>query len=486
MAMKPVSLLALLAATIAVISSSVEPATKPVARPAASSKQSSSKASSFTLFYTASARGQIRSCNCSKFRFGGYGRELTLLKSLRQKHQDNILVEGGDITGGSGFQAELKADVAAKALQTLGYAAMVPGEEELGARGKRYIDRFISQTTPVVCANLYKNGADQPVYSPYIIRTTKNGLKVGVVGLLDPDTAGLFLGKQYGETVKDPAQILKTVVAEIDPKTDIVVVIYHGSVIDAEKLASQKGANIIIATHCNTERPIFPEKGKNEVEVSVKKASGACVVNAETRTNWSLGQIHITLQSGKINDVKHKLTYLDRAFDEDPVMVKIYDDYNKKVKQAVLASGDKIRQDLEAALIKRGVKLDEVRASLRKSPFATSEQCKTCHEDIYESWSKTRHAHAMATLEKVKQDYDPECVGCHATGVMVRNGYTNQKETPELANVQCEACHGAGEAHVKSPAKGYGKTGESTCRSCHTDERDPEFDFTVAWEKIKH
>ena len=43
------------------------------------------RVSSFTLLYTCSATGQIRSCNCTKFRFGGYGREMTLLKSIRKE-----------------------------------------------------------------------------------------------------------------------------------------------------------------------------------------------------------------------------------------------------------------------------------------------------------------------------------------------------------------------------------------------------------------
>ena len=60
--------------------------------------------SSFVLLYTSSACGQIRSCNCTKFRFGRYGRELTLLNSIRSKSKDVLLVEGGDACGGNGFQ----------------------------------------------------------------------------------------------------------------------------------------------------------------------------------------------------------------------------------------------------------------------------------------------------------------------------------------------------------------------------------------------
>ncbi len=136
--------------------------------------------------------------------------------------------------------------------------------------------------------------------------------------------------------------------------------------------------------------------------------------------------------------------------------------------------------------VKRGLDVESMRKKLRKSDYVTAEKCRDCHSEIYDSWSKTSHSRAIKTLEKVNQEYDPECFSCHATGVMARNAYTNQKETPELANVQCEACHGPGRTHSESPDSGYGSTGEMACRSCHTEDRNPDFDYKKMWELIKH
>jgi hypothetical protein len=167
-------------------------------------------------------------------------------------------------------------------------------------------------------------------------------------------------------------------------------------------------------------------------------------------------------------------------------MVKIYEDYSERVTAAVLEASQKFKQESETFLIKRGFNPDEMRKRLRKSPYVTAEKCKECHAVIHESWSKTRHARAMASLQKTKQEFDPECISCHATGVLTRDGYTNFRDTPELANVQCETCHGPGLDHSKSPATGYGKVEEQTCRFCHNDERNPEFDFDATRERISH
>jgi hypothetical protein len=43
-----------------------------------------------------------------------------------------------------------------------------------------------------------------------------------------------------------------------------------------------------------------------------------------------------------------------------------------------------------------------------------------------------------------------------------------------------------GLAHSEKPAKGYGNADEMTCRSCHTDERTPDFDYEASWAKLKH
>ena len=471
-------LYAIIAITVAIGACSTSSATKSAQKPA--------PARNLVILYTAGARGQIRSCNCTKFRFGGYGRQLTLLKDIRTHSRDVLLLEGGDTTGEPNMQSEIKADVTVRALKMLGYAAMVPGEEELGVRGTRYISKFEHKSVPLLCANLFKEGGDKPKYAPYRVLKTSSGVKVGVIGLLGEQIGGPLMAKNSAETVKNALTTLRSAVKAVRPKSDVVVVLYHGTPDEARNLAGVKGVDLILSTHRAGEL-LFPEKGANKVVAPITRQGGVVMVSCETNANWSMGRIDLSLgKNRKIDTAAHSLLYLDRAYDEDPAMTRVYDDYNDRVKLSVLTASAKFKREGETMLAKRGLDLVEMRKRLRKSPLAASAKCKDCHAEIHESWSNTRHAHAMATLEKSRQQFDPECVSCHATGVNVRNGYINQDETPELANVGCEACHSPGAAHAAVPAKGYGAAGEQTCRSCHTDERTPDFDFDAAWAKIKH
>lgn len=477
--MKHVALITIVAAAALTGSAS-----KPIVQPA---NHATSK-STLTILYTASAQGQIRSCNCTKFRFGGYGREATLVKSIREKAENVILIEGGDALEWTGFQSDLKAEVTARALKLIGYDAMVPGEDEVGKPGKRYVELLEHGPVRIVCANFRKDGGDKPTYSPYVIVTTKGKLKVGIIGLLSPSVGRAFQQTEFASSVGDPQESLNAVLGEVRKKTDFVVVVYHGPLDEAKKLKAE-GAGLLLATHRTTREVLFPDKNSdtNEVTAPIEKRASAFLANAETSTNWSLGRIDLELDSVRqVKSAAHKLFYLDRRYDEDPEMVKIYDEYNTKVKDAVLTASAKFKSDAEEMLKKRGLNLEQIRARLRKSPFVTADKCKECHKEIYEIWSNSRHAKAMETLKKTKQEFDPECVSCHATGVMVRNGFTNMRDTPELANVQCEACHGPAEKHIASPAKGFGKADEHTCRSCHTDERNPDFDYAQEWAKIMH
>jgi len=67
----------------------------------------------------------------------------------------------------------------------------------------------------------------------------------------------------------------------------------------------------------------------------------------------------------------------------------------------------------------------------------------------------------------------PACLPCHVTGYQDPNGWKDPATTPQLENIGCEDCHGAGSLHAGSPSGGN-ITGmpdaKKTCWSCHVSE----------------
>lgn len=450
-----------------------------VARPAAP------KASSLTVLFTNQAGGQIRSCNCTKFRYGGYGRQTTLVSSLRKSIPNLLVIEGGDFLGRpDSAQDKLKADVALKAFDIIKLAAVVPGEVELRF-GRESLASFQKTCkSAFVLANVRDKASGKQVCGKsYVAHKTAGGLKVAVVGLLGPK----MLPKELplGETdfkVTDHVAALKQVLPKARAAADVVIVVAHSTADEARPLAQVKGVDVVICTHSD-EKLVMPAKDANVVDMPAQRVGGCVLVNSGVRFGWSVGRLDLELQQGKIKSHTSRLHYLDRAYDEDPKLVKLYDEYNKQVQELTVKQEQQMRKQFDEILKKRGI---DPTKSRRPKVFAGSAACKDCHQAAYDTWAKSRHAKAFASLEKTKQEFDPECVSCHVTGRMVRGGFANAKETPELKDVQCEACHDPGAAHVAKPAAGYGATGEEQCRSCHTEDYNPDWDYEQMWKEVAH
>jgi hypothetical protein len=114
--------------------------------------------------------------------------------------------------------------------------------------------------------------------------------------------------------------------------------------------------------------------------------------------------------------------------------------------------------------------------------YTGARECGMCHDAAEAFWRTTRHAHAVASLVERDKDYDEECIGCHVTGYR-RPGGSSLGHLGDLAEVQCEACHGPGRPHAddgtvdSAPVR---DVPEAVCRECHNGKHSPRFEL-AAW-----
>ena len=144
--------------------------------------------------------------------------------------------------------------------------------------------------------------------------------------------------------------------------------------------------------------------------------------------------------------------------------------------------------------------------------FVGSNKCKLCHSGQHKSWKATKMANAFDLLKpgsraearkKAKLDPDKDytsdttCLPCHVTGYGKPGGFKSIEQTPELAGVGCESCHGAASAYLAEDkmsnknkeykaadlaAAGLTKPTKQTCLQCHNNKspfvgKDYVFDF---------
>lgn len=117
--------------------------------------------------------------------------------------------------------------------------------------------------------------------------------------------------------------------------------------------------------------------------------------------------------------------------------------------------------------------------------------CVDCHSEEADKWHKTDHGHAWDNLKTQGEEKQsiPGCFMCHVVAYNQDGGFIDMDLTPELGDVQCEACHGPGFEHVESggdPELINGKPQADTCRVCHTVGQDKNFDYDAKVKIIEH
>ena len=109
--------------------------------------------------------------------------------------------------------------------------------------------------------------------------------------------------------------------------------------------------------------------------------------------------------------------------------------------------------------------------------YAGAAACKDCHPAQYEAWERTKHSRALGKLQPADRA-GGKCIKCHVTGTPEQ--IAAEAGTPSFPNVQCEACHGAGQLHIDAAKTGDTvtdrpkRTVEETCTQCH-NETSPHY-----------
>ena len=120
------------------------------------------------------------------------------------------------------------------------------------------------------------------------------------------------------------------------------------------------------------------------------------------------------------------------------------------------------------------------------STMAGAQTCGLCHADEFAAWQKSPHATAHTKLTRSNMR-NKVCTSCHSLG-----------DSPMMAGVQCESCHGAGAQYAKdfimkdkklSAAVGLvARPGKEVCLKCHGPGSPSikPFDFEAGWARIGH
>jgi hypothetical protein len=426
----------------------------------ASAPLEAQNAATVELLAAGDLRGEIKPCGCSpEGQFGGLLRRLTFLEQAIGHPAGStqpILVDLGNNFPDPSDQGQFKVDLIQSLLKQYPPAAILVGTKELTV-GIGALDPALPY--------LLSNDALGKLFKPYLT-VLRGTARIGIYGFLSPAEVYQEFSQSFRVEPLGAEWLLgvkNRIATERHAKT---VLLFRGSDSELAQLAasglfdriivgnpSDDESNQIVRRRAgDTEYPQVPTKGQGFVRVPLSLDPKVAPSGAE-------------------------VVWLSDKFTDHSVAVHELGIYDDKVKGLFFA------------------RLAATRQNAAESLFAGAPLCATCHVKSAKTWNGTRHAHALATLERVKKNFDPECLTCHVVG-LGQQGFLSAELTPNLGNVQCENCHGPGKAHAADPVnvkpdrirKAIAEHGnpESVCRVCHHGSHSPKFDFPVYWPKIAH
>jgi len=122
-------------------------------------------------------------------------------------------------------------------------------------------------------------------------------------------------------------------------------------------------------------------------------------------------------------------------------------------------------------------------ASADSSNYVGAETCKTCHEDIYNSWEKTPHW--KTTLDTKGGPSHQGCEGCHGPGAEhVAGGgdkakiFIFKEHSAKEIDDRCMTCHAGGPQHMNAVSSEHAKANVS-CISCHSPHHAQTKEFLL-------
>jgi hypothetical protein len=383
---------------------------------------------------------------------------------LKKIYPELIMIDGGDM-GESVFGPTVwKSAELFKTMHGLGYEAIGIGERDLAPPFFEEVAQ--SGAKDILLSGNFKPAADIGIAPARLIQ--RKSSQLGVV-----EVVSSFLQQGQSLEPKDPKVFLQQQLDALRlKKAEVTVVIYHGPSSEVPPLRqSFPGVDLWLVSH-----------GVYQPMAEVHAVAGGAIIVGPGDRGREVGLITLEKKAGTRTG-KFAPIILDDNIPDSPKAAPIQARFLKRSQSAVTPAPERAA---EPAPAHDGH--DPALNGYAENPYVGSEVCRLCHEDIYNKWRETKHAHALETLAVKKQSTNAECLRCHTVGFGEQTGFTLQDQQPYLAAVGCEMCHGRAGYHVRADDQtaNFAPTSEATCVKCHDKTNSPKFVYATYLTKGVH
>jgi hypothetical protein len=405
-----------------------------------------------SIVYTGKLMGEIEPCGCAEESdVGGLKRAATVIDRLKKEDPQLILISAGGLINSNGWQDKIKGKYIFDAMALMPY-------DSVGVqwRDMAYGVDFM-RSHDVAWTNSNSIVGDVP-FSRLIQRGKRT---VAHFSWLDPNRAETQNVASTTTALAAEAKRLAAELAASKIQGAINVVSTTVTVDDLRRFVGLDDVDVVMTSSADEEYG------------APYKIGDTVVVSYGTR-GMRIAKLDVAIDDRqRIGAYRNTVVKLAKDVPDSSRLADWYDGYTAEVKENHYSLAER-RKALESG----------------DSSFAGGQSCAACHVGAARTWSESKHAKAIRTLEMVNKQFDPDCLGCHTVGFNRTGGFIDLSVSSALSNVQCEACHGAGRQHVESG--GAQKTANATlspeaiCLQCHVGDHSPGFVFGPYWSRIAH
>lgn len=229
----------------------------------------------------------------SKPLVGGFKELSFAVDSIRKRNSPVLLLDAGDVMTGNPITELAYGGAQGGALfemmNRIGYDAWCPGNHDFDISQANLVLLTAMAKFPTLSANLVNEKNQYPVGNRPRMVFEKNGLTIGVIGVMSQELYGLVnQNNLVGIRVLSPVETTQKWVNQLRGKTQVLIALTHeGFDEDSVLAAKTRGLDVIIGGHSHTrlKKP--------------RVVNGVLIVQTGSNCE-NLGVLNLTIDSGRI------------------------------------------------------------------------------------------------------------------------------------------------------------------------------------------
>ncbi len=356
-------------------------------------------------------------------------------------------------------------------LGDIGYDALNLGSADLALPPALLRALAAGAPFPLLSANIV-DGSGKAPFKGSMVKDV-GGLRVGIFGLSGNQQLGTTPLPGRDLKIDDPVAAARAAVAELRRGSQLVIALSQLGMQEDVRLAREvAGIDIILG-------------GFNRLATATPRFEGATMILQSGAKGMQLGRLEVQIvpggeggwtaraaaHGGEARVYDWKLVPLNAALPDHPALSALLERHREQLRARNIVEDPATPPPAPPQ-------------SPARPAYVGAAACGSCHPAQLRQWAESKHARALAALERKRQESNPECVRCHVTAYGETGGYLiGSKTGVELANVQCEACHGFGREH-RGKGKIRSRVAETICRRCHSAENSPTFKYEPYLKKL--